>query len=245
MGNKIKILCLCLLALLISGCKAEYNIDIKSDLSVNEEISFMEKNSTISTMAPKVEDYITQLITDTQSEDDRSANYYISKEIGTKESGSVANRIYDDFTSFKEENILLGEIFTSINVTTEEHMVSIECKSLSSHYQVFTETATSDSLLESFKIHITVPFEVIDSNADSSDRFTNTYTWNYDKMSLYKDVDLSFDTSKPFKADIIDEIKNSYEKGHLNNILFIIGIVSVGLVIVVLLLGKKIKNSKI
>jgi hypothetical protein len=97
--------------------------------------------------------------------------------------------------------------------------------------EILVDSGLYTALLDSVNISITLPFKVIENNADIVDENTGTYTWNYTKNESGKNIELIFDTSKIASKPV-------------SNIVYIIfGVVSVILAIGIYIYYSYKKNS--
>lgn len=244
MRNINKCLLLSIVILLVSGCSVKYNIDIKKDLRIEENISFVEKNDTILTYSPDIDNYIVRTKFNLKVDNLYNANYYYLEDLKTSKNTTVkATRVYDDFSKFQDKNILKSYIFESMVMNTDGSLIEIKMTSIKTPYEVFIDNEESGSIVDDATIKIKVPYEVIANNADSVDELNNIYTWKYDDLTLYKDIEIKFNKDKIFKADIIKQLMNNFEnnKGKFITVFILIIVI---IVIAIITLKNK-KNNKL
>ena len=178
----------------LTGCSVDYNVSINKDLSVDESFNIVEeksvlKNEKYNSLSEVVEEFQNKTTVNLKNYDHKTSikKNLVSSEV-TREYGSIDTYIaaLNKIDLFSNESKLDKNegiyTFTSkVNYKENEEMIAILYK--------------IDA-----KIGITVPFEVVDNNADSVDEKSNTYYWNlknYVDSANQKSIKLSFDTNKP------------------------------------------------
>lgn len=198
---------LIVLTLLLSGCTLNYNLNIDNNMIFTEKIKVTESNSVISKFALYASDYVDTSINDYTNDPDYG-NYTIKKTTNNDVSGGIATATYMDFNQFRVQDKLKDYFFSDVEMSTDGNIITLEFTSnttntlLSNNSSEETTVNTDGAALNKANISITLPFKVINSNADKVDKKNNTYTWTYDTMNQDKSITLSFDKSK--KVIIID-----------------------------------------
>lgn len=188
--NKYKIIIAVFLAFFITGCTTNYNIIINPDLSIKDEsigevdASFFE-NSTLS------HDDTMRNIIRQNIEDINDLNYtYEVKNNGnilvlTGETISI-----EDYINKKKR--VYQQWFRKIENTQTGNVIQLK----GSEFYPYNEQDPYKVIIQHLYINITVPFKVIEHNADMVDKKKNVYTWEINKSTMNKEISLSFDTSK-------------------------------------------------
>lgn len=223
-----KILLIGFFVTFLTGCSVDYNVSINKDLSVDESFNIVENLSVIrdekyNSLEEVIEDFQNKTTVDLKKYDHKTSikKDLISSKV-TREYGSINTYIkaLNKIDLFSNETKLdkNGGVYTftsKINYEENEELVAILYK--------------IDA-----KIGITVPFEVVDNNADYVDEKTNTYYWNlknYVDPSNQKSITLSFDTNKTIVST-----------SSIIKYAVIGGIIAIGL-ITALVIGKKSQDK--
>lgn len=246
MKNIIKCLMLSVFILFISGCDAEYNMIIKKDLRIEEQIVFTEKIKTIRSYSNNADIFVVKNIYNMKELNQYNIDdYYLETDKSDTILTETATKVYSNFTKFEENNILKGKFFeTMVMDDSTGSLVEITFVSIKQIYQVFVDSEEEDAAINSLKITITVPYQVVTNNANSVDKITNSYTWEYNKATSFKDIELTFNKTKEFKISIIDKIKEAYKKANKPALLIIIGI-TVAVVLIIIIAIRNAQNNKL
>ncbi|MDD2489697.1 MAG: hypothetical protein PHY26_00370 [Bacilli bacterium] len=204
---KIKIIIISLLVILITGCRAEYHLNFDSNLNIEEIITMVDRNDTIINYAPNVNAFIDIMLEDLETSglvDNRD----IKTNIGVNETTGIGTAHYNSFNEYIEDNILIDNIFESMNITKDNNIITVKFKSLTGKYEIFIDDGLYAAFFDEAQLKIKIPFQVLNNNADYYEKETNTYVWEYNANVIAKDVDIVFDTKQPIKESIITSIKN-------------------------------------
>jgi hypothetical protein len=241
----INIIFLMAIVILLSGCHAECNLYIQKDDSLVQTTTLLEDNDVITDYAPDVRLFIDTNISQNETNGTIKSDDYVDVITGNKESGASITSAYNNFDLFKQTTILKNNFYSDMKMTTTGDLVNLRFDSIASEYALFNKSSDGPALLKKFDLKITVPYEVTSNDADEVDTIKNIYTWHYDKLTLYKDVNLTYDKSKEFKVTIFDKLEVAYKKGDLTKAIVIGSIVLVALVIVITVAIKNKHSNKI
>lgn len=238
---KTKILLLFLIVLCLTGCSAEYNIDIFNG-KINEDLNIIEKDKNIINRKFNVEldntDYDSS--NDSYTYDQLAKNnlkiltpvYYngtgenYKKNYKNNSNGLLLNYNYEfNMYNYKNSNIV-NSMYKNFSATFNDESFIIALKDSSTCFQQY-------KMLEEITIHIKTNHKVIYSNADKVDN--NNYYWYINK------------TNAKNKLVSIQLYSNEYIKDNIN-VYIIVGLLSVAFLIfiVIIIMKKKAnKNNKI
>lgn len=182
--KKAKLLILFVFVILLSGCKGEYNLELKKDMSIKENVVLYVDN---------VGDTYNKTIKLFEENNIDNSKYKINKN-----DEYVIVHYNNDYDSI--EDYILNSIFYSRLLSGEEY--NKDNKSIS--YKTFInlkldDNGTSSNLNNSFyitklKINLTIPFLIKENNADKING--NTLTWNLSEKDSYKTINFSFNYLK-------------------------------------------------
>lgn len=231
MFDKFKLFLLFFIIFIVSGCDAEYHISIDKNLVIEEKITLMEENDNIYLYAPTINDFIDDVIAQVKDEY-LNDNYEINKEIGENESGSHAVRLYNTFESLTKDNILIGQLYNTMNITVNDNIVNLKFDSIDDDYQLFKDSPTTSAIFNKLTLTIELPFEVLSSNADYVDEAKRMYVWYYSADVSNKDVELLFNSDKIAKISVVDRLEQIFKDGNYSSFLIIGIIVILGLILI-------------
>ena len=177
MKNKLKLIIFVIfVSLITSGCTLNYNITIKENLDILESAVVTEDNSVLTS---KYGDY--------KKEIKRQQNYYkkhqlyydyASKKIYDKNSsGLELYKEYPNGTFDTSPNIL--SVFQDYSFRNEIDSYVLEL-SRPVEESLYPDTPNNDEKLDKVYVNIRSYLKVLDTNSDSYDEKTKTYTWNLD-----------------------------------------------------------------
>lgn len=178
----------------LSGCTAKYNLNIDSNLIATEEVVLTEDNKILQTYTIDIGSYINESIDET-IESEGYDNYFFSSEVGDNYSSITAKATYLDLDEFSRNNKIKDYFFTDIIYSNISNIVNLKFL-VKNKIDVLEDSGIYNALIDRADITITLPFEVIETNADQIDKTTNSYTWNYLKNMPNKNIELTFNTLK-------------------------------------------------
>ena len=182
--NLIKTICLLFVLLVLTGCNAEYNLDIsdnkivestniyaeESDLDIIDEDGFAIDNP-----FSNVDDFIDY----NYSIDYRAFNYNFNNEsnyekakINDSNGQGINLRYTYDFENF-ENSYFLNKYFSENSYTINDRFIIIDLNDFNGVYYL-----NSGNSLNNLAINIKTNLKVLENNADSVNG--NVYTWNID-----------------------------------------------------------------
>lgn len=201
-----KIIVLLMFLILFTGCKADYNLYIKSDGTISEEILAVNEETTDENIYKKIKSNFKKEYGSVLNK--YNYNYDISYENNNVSLKITKNDNLNEYfkNSLYKEYFEDYELFNSVNTRV--------FKTIGSNYlnSVFIEKDYESEYLkrniDELKINITFDNKVISQNADEYNDSTNTYTWIFNKNNLDKNIQFSYDT----KEIVIDKKEKKVKK---------------------------------
>ena len=89
---------------------------------------------------------------------------------------------------FKNNSIIVNEMFEDISIIDNGKVVSIHLKPVS-NFKYFEESSMYSSLLDKVNFEINIPYKVIDGNYDKEEN--GVYTWTINKGENLKGINIS------------------------------------------------------
>ena len=231
--NRIKKLIILSAVLLFSGCTVNYKLTINSDLSVNEQVVASELSNRLRVNTGLNEKeavyYLYEMFNRKNLNTNMDYTTKNSKIVATVTGNhSSLDEYINNFTSdlVKEANLEKdGDTYT-LTFDQTNKISKKEAKSL---------------VYDGVNVTISVPFKVIENNADSVRK--NDYTWNLKKDEDLRKISIKFDSksikdSQKFK--IGDKVFNIS-----NGIIALSIFVSIIIIIVTIVFVKNKKNNRI
>jgi len=212
MNKKILILFISLF-ILCSGCTAEYTLEIKEDLTVKESFTAMEDadfyNSYEYSSAQEVIGFMLEPNLDYLNKN----GFGISQILNKKEAGVKVENTYGSIKEFKEKSKVPEQLSEEWSYVESEDSITLSIKGSFHHAEQSQDGLYS---IHDARIKLIIPFEVTSHNADSFNRDTHSYVWNFDEETEEKEIKITFN-------------KNLIKKDENSNFPYII----IGIVVVV------------
>ncbi len=231
---KLKIILVLMITFLITGCAdVSYNLDINKDLNVNEEVFITGTSDYFNNFYKNLPiTIVKEFYDDTkQIEPLKNNNYnYELKNDNVKYPGLLATKSYNSIEEYTNNTIFKGQSFSSITSNIKDNLVNINV----SGFIPYNEDRTYGYNISNLIIKIKLPYVVTDSNADSIDKNTNTYTWKIDSNTTDKEIKLTFDKNKIYVYNVSIYISIL--------ILIILGII-IGIIVLKLIRKNKVNNK--
>lgn len=201
MNKGIKALLMIAVVFLLSGCTEEYTLNFNKNLGINElaivnvsreEFTSDKNDSLNSNLSDKkyYDDYVNNMTSNLES-----SIYTVLKDNDLNNGATtILKRDADSYVDFLDNNLLTG--FFGNAKMTDGDLFTVYFSDVDS------QTFVGDGAYVTYKINIKTPFVVINNNADSIDKRSNTYTWNYSAALPLKDLIISFDKNKTYHPSI-------------------------------------------
>ena len=221
MDKKLKIILLVFSLFLFSGCTIDYNIKIKANNKIEENIllnatnTTQLKNSELNKYYNKIYNYLLKDYDYKFSLKDNKVDLKLNKK---------TNNLNDFIT---KSNIIL--IYDNYELTTNEGKTTFRNVGLSNFQSLFDYADQNNNpnteLVDKININITFENIVVENNADSYNKKTNTYTWIYTRDTKIKNIKFVFGEEKFKKQYKIN--KNITIYGSIIVVILITGISTV------------------
>lgn len=215
--RRIKILFLFIVLFLLSGCTANYRLSISESGEIEEDIKFLESTSVLKTFSNSIQSDLDKELQNVKQSgiyDSYTMDAFVEDGYGI----GTGKRVYSSFDNFKNNSIIVNEMFEDISIIDNGKVVSIHLK-LVSNFKYFEESSMYSSLLDKVNFEINIPYKVIDGNYDKEEN--GVYTWTINKGENLKGINISYSTNE----NIFDKIPLSI--WIISSIIFVILLISV------------------
>ncbi len=231
--KRIKKIVLILIIILLSGCSVEYNLTINEDSSVNEKVVAKENTN--------------RMKINTGLSEDQSVNYLykmfdrtgLNTQISTiNKDGMTISTVTGSYSSLdKYSKNFTSDLFKEADVKKEGNIITLTFD----QSMKLSSDSSRGLVYDDVVVNITVPFKVIEHNADTYKR--NTYIWKIGKDQKLKQIKIKYD-----KSDLISakEVKLGNFKFNIRYSYMVIGafLLVVGIIVLIVYINNK-KNNKI
>ncbi len=171
--KKKNILLLVIITLFLTGCTFEYKAKIMLDGSVREEVNTVTKTNEIYTeeelekVTSDTFKKVVKIYLDNAGIKKAKIKYYKDRIEGKTKT------TYNSLYSYSKDSKLVKTLYDGLRITKKNGKTLIE--SIDSNFEFGIEEYYGST------ISISLPYKVTNSNADSVDKSTNTYSWNLDE----------------------------------------------------------------
>ena len=162
--RRIKILFLFIVLFLLSGCTANYRLSISESGEIEEDIKFLESTSVLKTFSNSIQSDLDKELQNVKQSgiyDSYTMDAFVEDGYGI----GTGKRVYSSFDNFKNNSIIVNEMFEDISIIDNGKVVSIHLKPVS-NFKYFEESSMYSSLLDKVNFEINIPYKVIDGNYD-------------------------------------------------------------------------------
>ena len=179
-----KIILLILLVLLLTGCKATYNISF--DKNINESIKIYTSNTNIETANKETVNKVSEELYNFEYgyEYYKKEKYYEGNNTGY----NYTNKFdYEDYNMYTE----LQKCYDDFNYSNDDNTVSLSTSEQFTCFDYYPE-------IEEVTINMTSQYNITSSNADKVDG--NTYTWIINKDNYQnKPLEIKINKKQEYK----------------------------------------------
>ena len=239
---KYKVLLLLMFLVLLCGCNAKYNVVIKDNSFYETLDAYSNTSDTeFKKMAEVNKDYLTPIhFSDGTAYDpfDNVKEDVITYNKSLYNNGIIYTSTFDN-SSYKDSYIVKSNL-DSFNYLVDSSKISINSSSLLPAFE-------KNEGLETLEINIECHYNVLNSNADKVSG--NTYTWIKNISNADKTIYIEYDTSASDTSKKDDEENQSIiiklSKSWKKILYVIIGIISLGLLVLFYAFIKSKENNKI
>lgn len=193
---KRKFLFIIFIIILCSGCRAEYNLTINDDLSVDENVLATEDEEFFKeyekSSIGRVVGFILEPYLDTLNENDYVTNSHIT----SGRSGATFSKKFSSIEEYANNNLFSSQYAENVDYSTDGNKITLSVKGQFSK----AEQDQTRFPIDEAAISIKLPFKVIENNADKVNG--DVYTWIFtENDTKEREIKITFDKSK-IKKDI-------------------------------------------
>ena len=198
MKKKIFVL---LILLLLTGCKAKYNLQINFGGNIIET-GAIYFNSNLLGKGNYPSDYKEFL-------KKASEDYYfssINKKIPFNSDNYFGYNFYKRYhnVNYYSQSPAILALFNGLSVTKNDHYIKWQTNGNNKIADYHNLTADIPTIVEGIEINISLPFKVVKHNASSFNATTNTYTWTFNgNTNAAKGINLEYYDNEIFTYDPI------------------------------------------
>lgn len=184
---------------LLTGCAAvNYDLEINSDLEVEEIVSITGTTEYFNNFYKNLPiTIVREFYEDEERMKPLKDNNY-SYELVTENVNYptlVARKKYSSLSEYTNNTIFKGQSFENIVTSVDGDLVTIQTVNFLPYLEDEDDARYSISNVD---FTIKVPFVVTSNNADSYDPKTNTYTWTINEDTKEKQITLTFDKTRTY-----------------------------------------------
>lgn len=232
MKKQIKNFILLLIVFVVSGCSVQYNLTINEDSSVSEEVIASEKTNRLESKTrlkgADAYNYLYNMFK--RPNEDISISFKEKNNI----TYGVANTTHNSLDEYSGK--FRSDIFEKVEITKDNDTVTITANQKAP----ISSNSASSYVYDDITINITLPFTVIENNADKVNR--NTYTWNIKKDSNLKEIKLTYrEKSLANRANI--NINNKEYSIKYEYIIIGIIVLSIAIIVIYVVIKNKKNNT--
>lgn len=183
------------LLLFLSGCSIKYDLTIKGDLSINEDIKVVELKSVLNRYVASVEDYVQQNFSYFRTNEE----YKIYNIVDDSKDGYAVGSISKGFASLEDycnNSTAKNTFFKECEVTKDGNLITLSMKAVDYNQYLFS-SELEESIIRKAVLNIEIPYKVVSNNANYKEK--NVYSWEYTIEDYSNDVNIVFDTSKVYR----------------------------------------------
>ena len=202
--KKIKFIVLILIVFLFAGCSGDYNLKFNRDLSIDEDIDILIDN--------KDNAYENTFVLFENADIDADKYNIMLK--GDKVR-IIYKEKYKSFEDYYLNSKLYRLLFKELELNRTNSGMFINTESNFKLDDSNNQNIINSYDIDTLKINITMPFNVIENNADEVK--DDTYTWVLNKNNTYKNIRARYD----YENDRVPSIV----------LMVVIGVISFGIII--------------
>ena len=190
--------------LLLTGCRAQYNLKLNFNGTVIEDGSVY-----INTNLLGKEGYSNDAkeFLDEIASQNNFSNYISKKKIIESDYvGYSFSHKYKDIKFYSNNSPVVRTLFGGLSVKTIDHYTILKTygrNKMSDYHNLKKDTPT---IVENISVSITLPYRVVKHNATRVDTTSNTYTWVFNGNTCY-DIDLEYRDNELYSMDLLNLLK--------------------------------------
>lgn len=190
--------------LLLTGCKAKYDLKLNFDGTIAESGTIYINSNLLGKNGypAETDEFLKQVASEYGFSNYRSkrsfndSNYF----------GYHFSHKYSNINYYLSQSPAIKNLFGRLSVEEKEHYVIFKTSGgnkISTYHDLKKDTPT---VVENISISITLPYKVVKHNATRVDNSTNTYTWIFNGTSN-GDIDLEYRDNEIYTIDILNLFK--------------------------------------
>lgn len=183
------------LLLFLSGCSIKYDLTINEDLNVIENIDVIELEASLGRYVIDVDEFVSKSLQYYKSIDKYDIYNIIDNSEDGYAVGSTSNS-YLDFENYCKNSTAKDSFFKKCELTKDGNIVTINMNAVDFNEYLFS-SELEESIIKKARVNIKIPYKVLKNNSDSIK--DNIYTWEYEIEDYSNDINIVFDTSKPYR----------------------------------------------
>lgn len=176
---------------LLTGCSANYDLTIKRDLSVEENVLVQSDSSLFMYYYDTSKaDVVSSLL---DMEPDYKSAYGVTIDDKATYPTLSGSRSYKDLDSYINDSLLIREYFNNVEYSIKDGILTFRANG----YKGINLSDQSRHVVDNCKIRIQTDYEILDSNSTSLD-FGNAYSWSVNKNVSDMSIYLKINTNKKY-----------------------------------------------
>lgn len=180
-----------LITILCFGCTANYKLKINEDLTVEEIITGLENDEFYNRYYNSTKSHVVSFVMATKEDYLKEQNYNIKQISQENLYGATVSKTYSSVEDYYDNSNVYLQFYSSWNIDNQNDIITISLKDKLPK----NGNSLDRYMIDNGTVSITLPFNVIENNADKYDKKSNTYTWNVNS-SDDKDILIKFDSKK-------------------------------------------------
>ena len=227
MKKKIFIL---LILLLLTGCKAQYNLQINFGGNVIETSNIYLNSNLVGRggYSSDRKEFLDQVA-------ENYKFYVLKKKLKFDEGGYLGYKTYQRYRNlelFADRSPAISNLYDGLSVTESDNLVVIKSVGSNKISEYHNLTGDIPSVVEKVEISISLPYKVVRNNANHVDADTNTYTWDF-SADKFGEIDLEYLSNELFTTN------PTYLFRFVSPYIYI----TAGLILIVLIVFLSVKNK--
>lgn len=217
-----KIILIVFFLIICTGCKVKYTLTINKDNSVEEKVSASEDYSFFENYPNSSVGRVISFLLKPYLDKLNSNNYDVQSNVKSKSGGAIITKKFDSIEEYAKTTLFNNQYSDKINCDIDGDIVTLTVKG-----KFVGQTQNQSKFpVDEGTITISLPFKVLENNADLVEG--NDYTWTVNTKE--KEIKIVYNKAKENKP--------------VNYTLFIIIGAIIVLLIILLIIFKKINSKK-
>jgi len=193
-----KILALIIMIFLLTGCSVNYNLTINEDLTINEEVNMTGTSEFFSVYNKTSKLNVIKMMLDTDDKTLLENNNYSISIVEDDTPYVKASKTFDDIVDYTNNNVFFKQYFDKIDYSINGDVVKIT----TSGFNPNDPEDPGRYYVRDLNITITSKYKVLEHNASSVNKKTNTYHWTIKDTTEDFELLFSFDNKTKFNPYI-------------------------------------------